>query len=111
MLISVRATAAYDLPEQTFLLLMVEPPLVGPVHRVEQERLLTTPTPFHELGTDVYGNPQRRISASNGCETFDLDLDRRGKATEVRSSEGGQPRPGRPLCERDEENFYRSPSS
>ncbi len=57
MLISVRATAAYDLPEQTFLLLMVEPPLVGPVHRVEQERLLTTPTPFHELGADVYGNP------------------------------------------------------
>ena len=66
MLISVRATAAYDLPEQTFLLLMVEPPLVGPAHRVQEERLQTTPTPFHELGTDVYGNPQRRIIAPEG---------------------------------------------
>ena len=72
MLISVRATAAYDLPEQTFLLLMVEPPLVGPAHRVEQERLLTTPTPFHELGTDVYGNPQRRISAPQGSFSFEF---------------------------------------
>ena len=66
MLISVRATAAYDLPEETFLLLMVEPPLVGPAHRVEQERLLTTPTPFHELGTDAYGNCQRRLVAPKG---------------------------------------------
>src|SRR5512135_2461301 len=65
MLISVRATAAYDLPEETFLLLMVEPPLVGPAHRVEQARLLTTPTPFHELGTDAYGNAQRRLVAPN----------------------------------------------
>ena len=72
MLISVRATAAYDLPEQTFLLLMVEPPLVGPAHRVEQERLLTTPTPFHELGTDVYGNPQRRIIAPQGSFSFEF---------------------------------------
>jgi len=72
VLISVRATAAYDLPEQTFLLLMVEPPLAGPVHRVEQERLLTTPTPFHELGTDVYGNPQRRISTPKGSFSFEF---------------------------------------
>jgi len=72
LLISVRATAAYDLPEQTFLLLMVEPPLVGPAHRVEQERLLTTPTPFHELGTDVYGNPQRRIIAPQGSFSFEF---------------------------------------
>ncbi len=72
MLISVRATAAYDLPEQTFLLLMVEPPLVGPAHRVEQEHMLTTPTPFHELGTDVYGNPQRRIIAPKGSFSFEF---------------------------------------
>ena len=72
MLISVRATAAYDLPEQTFLLLMVEPPLVGPAHRVQAERLLTTPTPFHELGTDVYGNPQRRIIAPQGSFSFEF---------------------------------------
>lgn len=72
MLISVRATAAYDLPEETFLLLMVEPPLVGPAHRVEQERLLTTPTPFHELGTDAYGNPQRRLVAPKGSFSFEF---------------------------------------
>jgi len=72
VLISVRATAAYDLPDETFLLLMVEPPLVGPAHRVEQEQLLTTPTPFHELGTDVYGNPQRRIIAPKGSFSFEF---------------------------------------
>ncbi|MFY9875015.1 MAG: hypothetical protein WAL20_05130, partial [Rhodomicrobium sp.] len=72
MLISVRATAAYDLPDETFLLLMVEPPLVGPAHRVEQAQLLTTPTPFHELGTDVYGNPQRRIIAPKGSFSFEF---------------------------------------
>ena len=72
MLISVRATAAYNLPEETFLLLMVEPPLVGPAHRVVQEQLLTTPTPFHELGKDVYGNPQRRIIAPKGSFSFEF---------------------------------------
>ncbi len=70
MLISVRATAAYDLSNQTFLLLMVEPPLAGPAHRVKEERLLTTPTSFHELGTDVYGNPQRRMIAPEGSFSF-----------------------------------------
>ena len=72
MLISVRATAAYDLADETFLLLMVEPPLVGRAHRVEQAQLLTTPTPFHELGTDVYGNPQRRIIAPKGSFSFEF---------------------------------------
>ena len=62
MLISVRATAAYDLPEQTFLLLMVEPPLVGPAHRVEQEHLLTTPTPFHDSGRSL-----RQPTAADHC--------------------------------------------
>ena len=72
LLISVRASAADQLPEQTFLLLMVEPPLVGPTHRVEQERLTTTPTPFHELGKDVYDNPQRRIIAPKGSFSFEF---------------------------------------
>ena len=73
MLISVRATAAYDLPDETFLLLMVEPPLVGPAHRVEQAQLLTTPTPFHELGTENgSGNPQRRIIAPKGSFSFEF---------------------------------------
>ena len=73
MLISVRASAAYELPEQAFLLLMVEPPLVGSAHRVQEERLTTTPTPFHELGTDVYGNPQRRIIAPKGSFSFEFN--------------------------------------
>ena len=72
MLIAIRATAAYDLPEHTFLLLMVEPALVGPAHRVEQVRMQTTPTPFHELGTDVYGNPVRRIIAPRGSFSFEF---------------------------------------
>ena len=51
---------------------MVEPPLGGPTHRVEQERLTTTPTPFHELGKDVYDNPQRRIIAPKGSFSFEF---------------------------------------
>ena len=50
------------------------PPLFPalPAHRVEQAQLLTTPTPFHELGTDVYGNPQRRIIAPKGSFSFEF---------------------------------------
>jgi len=72
VLISVRVIAVYDLPQQSSLLLMVEPPLVGPVHRVKEERLVTTPTPFNELGKDVYGNPLRRIIASEGLFAFEF---------------------------------------
>ena len=32
----------------------------------------TTPTPFHELGTDVYGNPVRRIIAPRGSFSFEF---------------------------------------
>ena len=38
MLLSVRAAATYELAAESFMYLMVEPPLVGPSHRVEHER-------------------------------------------------------------------------
>jgi transglutaminase-like putative cysteine protease len=44
MLLSVRSSASYDLPEDSFVLLMVEPLLIGPRHRVKEERLMTTQT-------------------------------------------------------------------
>ena len=53
MLLTISATADYDLPEDTFLLLMVEPALSGPRHRVTEESLRTTPTPYGRLGHDA----------------------------------------------------------
>ena len=52
MRVSVNASASYDLPAETFVLLMVEPPLVGLTHQVLDEKLVTTPTPYCELWTD-----------------------------------------------------------
>ena len=72
MILTIEASGAYDLPADTPLLLMVEPPLTGPRHRVTDERLHTTPTPFSELWTDSYGNPQRRLLAPKGFFTFDF---------------------------------------
>lgn len=70
--LSIRASAAYDLPADVFVLLMVEPALVGAAHRVTEERLLTTPTPFSDLQQDAYGNPQRRLLAPGGEFNFDF---------------------------------------
>lgn len=72
MRVTVRAAAAYELPEDTFLLLMVEPALSGPAHTVLDERLMTTPTSFSDLWTDGFGNPQRRLVAPAGTFTFDF---------------------------------------
>jgi transglutaminase-like putative cysteine protease len=67
MLLSVRATASYELSVETFLCLMVEPPLKGPTHLVREEKLLTTPTIFCDLRSDLYGNPRRHVIAPSGA--------------------------------------------
>jgi transglutaminase-like putative cysteine protease len=72
MRLTIFATADYDLPQETFLLLMVEPPLSGPTHRVLRESLRTTPTVFADLGRDGFGNPVRRLVAPAGFFTFDF---------------------------------------
>lgn len=72
MILSIRARSEYDLPDETFLLLMVEPALTGPRHRVLSESLVTTPTPFTDLWTDGFGNPQRRMVAPKGRFSFDF---------------------------------------
>jgi transglutaminase-like putative cysteine protease len=72
MLLTVSATADYDLPNDTYLLLMVEPALSGPHHRVTAESLRTTPTPFANLSHDALGNPRRCLLAPRGFFTFDF---------------------------------------
>ena len=69
---SVRAAATYELAAESFMSLMVEPPLVGPSHRVEHEVLVTTPTRFCELRRDLYGNLQRQLVAAGGTFTFEF---------------------------------------
>jgi transglutaminase-like putative cysteine protease len=72
MLLSVRAKATYELAAESFMYLMIEPPLVGPFHRVDHERLVTTPTHFCELRQDLYGNIQRQLVAAPGIFTLDF---------------------------------------
>ncbi len=66
MRISIRTSAAYELPAETFLMLMVEPARGAPDHRIERESLITSPVPYCALGTDIAGNLQRRIVAPAG---------------------------------------------
>ncbi len=73
MLLKVHASAAYNMPAETFLLLMVEPTLVGPRHVVQTENLSTTPTPFSDLWTDAFGNPQRRMVVPAGPFKFHFE--------------------------------------
>jgi transglutaminase-like putative cysteine protease len=70
MRLDVRASATYELKEQGFLSLMVEPPLLGDAHRVTQERLMTSPTVSCELRRDFYGNPRRDLVAGPGLFSF-----------------------------------------
>ncbi|MDG3002382.1 transglutaminase-like domain-containing protein [Paludisphaera mucosa] len=72
MLLSVRAAASYHLPAESFVLLMVEPPLQGAGHRLLEERLTTTPTTFSELRADFHGNVQRRLMAPAGTFAFEF---------------------------------------
>lgn len=72
MLLNISATADYDLPQETALLLMIEPRLEGTQHRVVQEALRTTATLHSELITDLYGNVLRRLVAPAGLFSFDF---------------------------------------
>jgi transglutaminase-like putative cysteine protease len=70
MRLNIRSTATYELADESFMYLMIEPPLVGPSHRVDHERLVTTQTRFCELRRDLYGNLQRQLVAAKGAFTF-----------------------------------------
>ncbi|RYG62828.1 transglutaminase family protein [bacterium] len=72
MILQIRSRAAYKLPADAFILLMIEPPLVGATHKVLDENLVTTPTPSTQLWNDIYGNPQRRFQAPAGPFSFEF---------------------------------------
>lgn len=72
MILNIHSRAAYELPAQTFVLLMIEPPIQGEAHRVLEDNLTTTPTPRTELWNDIYGNPYRRFVAPQGDFSFDF---------------------------------------
>ena len=71
MLLDIRARASYQLPVQTFVLLMVEPAIDGPCHHVQDASLQTSSTQNSELWNDLYGNPVRRLMAPQGEFNFD----------------------------------------
>lgn len=69
--LSINASADYDLTDETFVVLMVEPRLQGDAHRVTAESLRTTPTEFAALDADPAGNLLRRLTAPAGLFSFD----------------------------------------
>ena len=71
MLLNIRSTASYQLPNQTFVLLMVEPAIDGANHHVQSAALATSQTPTSELWNDIYGNPVRRLMAPQGEFSFE----------------------------------------
>jgi transglutaminase-like putative cysteine protease len=71
MLLSVKATATYELSAETFLLVMVEPHAEAPDHRVSDARFVTSPTTFSVSGKDFQGNIQRRIVAPAGLFSYE----------------------------------------
>ena len=71
MFLDIRARASYQLPRQTFVLLMVEPAIDGPAHHVESASLQTSSTQNSELWNDLYGNPVRRLMVPQGEFNFD----------------------------------------
>lgn len=72
MILNVRSTARYEFLDETFLCLMVEPPMSGARHAVIEEWLFTSPTISCELKSDLYGNPRRLIIAPKGPFTFEF---------------------------------------
>jgi transglutaminase-like putative cysteine protease len=72
MILQIRSRAAYQLPADAFILLMIEPPLRGTSHQVLEEKLLTSLTPSTQLWNDIYANPQRRFQAPAGPFSFDF---------------------------------------
>ncbi len=72
MILRLHSRAVYELPAQTFILLMIEPPLQGEAHHVLEENLVTTSTPRTELWNDIYANPQRRFMAPAGQFSFEF---------------------------------------
>jgi transglutaminase-like putative cysteine protease len=72
MLLSVRVAASYHLETETFLSLMIEPPLTGASHRVVKESLATSPTLSCDIRRDLYGNIQRHVVAPPGRFSFEF---------------------------------------
>ncbi len=72
MFVSISATADYDLPAETFLLLMIEPRLQGDTYSVLRESLRTSPVRSASLDNDASGNLFRRFLAPRGFFCFDF---------------------------------------
>jgi transglutaminase-like putative cysteine protease len=71
MLLSVKATATYELSAETFLLVMVEPHAEAPDHQVKDARFVTSPAAYSVSGKDFQGNIQRRIVAPAGLFCYE----------------------------------------
>lgn len=93
MKMAIRTRAVYDLPAETFLLLMVEPNLTGPNHAITSESLVTTPTTFSELGTDLFGNPHRRMIAPAGQFAYEFHASAEVRPNEPIPIEAAEPSP------------------
>ena len=83
MLIQIRSRASYQLPRETFVLLMVEPAIDGERHHVNQSSLSTSQMLKTELWQDIYGNPVRRMMAPRGEFSFEHQAQIEARANTV----------------------------
>jgi len=73
MILEFSSSATYGLSAPTLVVLMVEPTLVGPSHRIITEHLQTTPVDSAALWRDVYDNPARHFMAPPGVFSFTFE--------------------------------------
>lgn len=74
MRLKIRSSATYELSDETYLLVMVEPPPEGPDHRVIEGGLTTEPDGVIVGGwTAELGNPVRRVLAPAGTFRFEYN--------------------------------------
>jgi transglutaminase-like putative cysteine protease len=72
VILSVRATATYDLEYASYLWLMVEPPMQGAAHSIARASVVTNPPVTSELRQDLYGNTVRHFVLPQGRFGFEF---------------------------------------
>jgi transglutaminase-like putative cysteine protease len=73
MILRVRATAVYEFESDSYLWLMVEPPVQAAAHKLVEASLVINPTAACELRQDLYGNNVRLVMVPQGRFAFEYN--------------------------------------
>jgi transglutaminase-like putative cysteine protease len=73
MILRVRATAVYEFELESYLRLMVEPPVQAATHKLVEASMVINPTGPCELRQDLYGNTVRLVMVPQGRFAFEYN--------------------------------------